>query len=150
MRISIRRSVPVALMAIGLSGCARDSRDASDGGVPTAPGPAATPLKISAVCRGGPYQAGQYVPLACTILVDEATNPASTGTTAFADTQLFNGSRESSLPACPACGAPPRTFDLDLRVPADLAPGVKTFAVWATDAQGRRADSTASIEIAAR
>jgi hypothetical protein len=42
------------------------------------------------------------------------------------------------------------TFDIDLRIPADMAPGVKTFPVWATDADGRRADTTAAIEIVAR
>ena len=52
------------------------------------------------------------------------------------------------IPRCPACGGPPWTFDLDLRVPADMATGVKTFAIWATDAEGNLASTTAAIEIA--
>jgi hypothetical protein len=51
---------------------------------------------------------------------------------------------------CPACGAPPSTFDLAVRVPANMAPGVKIIPIWASDAQGHRTNGTALIEIVAR
>ena len=54
------------------------------------------------------------------------------------------------FPKCPACGGPPWTYDIDLRVPADMTPGAKTFPVWVIDGEGHRADTTATIEIVRR
>jgi hypothetical protein len=39
---------------------------------------------------------------------------------------------------------------VDFQVPSDMTLGVKTLPIWATDAQQRRADTTASIEIVLR
>jgi hypothetical protein len=39
---------------------------------------------------------------------------------------------------------------MDVDIPADMSPGVKTFPIWAIDVQGSRADATASIEIVSR
>ena len=112
--------------------------------MPTSPTPAPTRVIVSTRCFG-PFQPGQYVPLACAVFVEDRSFRVS------ADLSIFGGKSDASgFPACPACGGPPWTVDLDLRVPADMAPGVKTFAVWATDPEGHRADTTASIEIAAR
>jgi hypothetical protein len=152
MRISGWRSVPPVVIAFGLlAGCARDSdrQATAAGAAPTSPGPLPTPLTVSTRCLG-PFRPGAYVPLACFVLVEDGAHPASTATRAFADLRMFGGLERSGIVMCPACGFPPRVFDLDLRVPADMPPGVKTFAVWATDAQGRRADTTASIEVVAR
>jgi hypothetical protein len=106
-------------------------------------------LGVSARCFG-PFRPGDYASPGCVVIVQEATDPTSTGVAAFADLRMFGGRAEHGLPECPACGAPPRTFGMDLHVPADMTPGIKTFPVWATDAQGRRGDATASIEILAR
>ena len=106
-------------------------------------------MSVSTRCLG-PFRAGAYVPLACFVLVEDGANPPSRETKAFADPRLFAGLAQSGIAMCPACGFPPRTFDLDLRIPADMPPGVKTFAVWATDAEGRRAETTASFEVVAR
>lgn len=152
MPVSIWGSVAPVLIAFGLlAGCARDSAPAATaaGAGPTSPGPTATPLSVSTKCLG-PFRPGAYVPLACFVLVEDGTNPASTEIRAFADLRMFGGREQSGIVMCPACGGPPRTFDLDLHVPTDMAPGIKTFAVWATDAQGRRADTTASFEVVAR
>jgi hypothetical protein len=48
---------------------------------------------------------------------------------------------------CPACGGPDLVFDMDLYVPDSMTPGPKTFPVWVTDAQGRRADTIGTLEI---
>ena len=44
------------------------------------------------------------------------------------------------------CGSP-WIFDLDISIPANMAPGVKTFAVAAVYRDGSRVETTASIEI---
>lgn len=117
---------------------------------PGAPGPGSptVALGVSARCFG-PFRPGEQVSLACVVFVQEATGPASTGIGVHADLSQFGGPADALPVKCPACGDP-LTYDLDLRVPADMAPGAKVFAIWATDAQGRRADGSASIEIAAR
>lgn len=92
-----------------------------------------------------------YYALACLVLVEDTTHPPVNRFTARADLRVFGGSADAVFPRCPACGGPPWTFDLDLRVPADMTPGVKTFDVWVTDPEGnRRAATTAAVEIAAR
>jgi len=86
------------------------------------------------------------VPLACILSVQGGSDPASNTSSAFADLHIF-GEAVETVERCPACGGPPWTFDMDVDVPADMSPGVKTFPIWAIDAGGHRADSTASIEI---
>jgi hypothetical protein len=39
--------------------------------------------------------------------------------------------------------------DLDVRIPKEMTPGVKTFAVWVTDDEGRMGTTTASLQIVA-
>ena len=111
------------------------------------PIPTPTPLSLSSRCVGT-LRPGEYAALACIVEVQEATGPPSTNIRAFADERVFGRSALAGIPMCPACGGP--TFDLDLNVPVDITPGVKTFPIWATDAQGRRADTTASIQIVSR
>ena len=119
--------------------------------IPTSPTPTPTPtpLGMSTKCLG-PFRPGDYSALACFLFVQDATGPTSTNISTFADLRMFGGPAELAIPKCPACGGPPWTFDLDVHVPADISPGVKTFPIWATDAQGRRTDTTASIEIVSR
>ena len=108
------------------------------------PDPAAR-MTVTAKC--GAVRAGEYAPLACVLLVTPATRPASPGVRAFADLSMFGGQSQTHVAMCVACGGPPITFDMDLRVPANVTPGVKTFAIWTTDAEGRRAEATATLEI---
>ena len=115
--------------------------------VPTSPAPSA--LSVSTKCFG-PFRPGSYYGLACVAAVSETTPPPLYTYGVHADLRVFGGSADVRFPQCPACGGPPWTFDIDLRIPADMPPGVRTFPVWATDADGRRADTTASIEIVAR
>jgi hypothetical protein len=98
----------------------------------------------------GPFRPGDYAPLGCFLFVQDATGPTSTNISAFADLRAFRGPAELTIPRCQACGGPPWTFDLDFQVPSDMTLGVKTVPIWATDAQQRRADTTASIEIVSR
>jgi hypothetical protein len=119
---------------------------ALDPAQPTSP---ATLLKVSSRCFG-PFRAGTYQSLACVVLVEEGGNPQSTDLKAFADLSMFGRGDQVQLGRCPACGFPPRTFDLDLHVPADTTPGMKVFTVWATDAEGRRTEAAASFEVIAR
>ena len=39
---------------------------------------------------------------------------------------------------------------LDARIPEETTPGVKTFAIWVTDDEGRIGTTTASLQIVAR
>ena len=140
--------------AIALSGsCGNTSATsgASQAPLPTTPTSPSTPaaLAVSASCLG-PFRPGDYAALACFVFVQDAADPPSTNTSAYADLRVFGGPADLTIPSCPACGGPPWTFDLDIRIPADISPGVKSFPVWATDAQGRNAGSTASIQIVAR
>jgi len=100
--------------------------------------PPPAPLQISVICYG-PYRPGDIA--AC--FIETTRGP-------FADLSTFGGPAEYSIPPCPACGGPPWTYDLPVRVPADMTPGVKTIAIWATDAQGHRVNATASIGIVSR
>ena len=115
--------------------------------IPTSPTP--SQLSVSTRCFG-PFRSGTYYGLACVAEVSDTTPPRITSYGVQADLRLFGGPAAVRFPQCPACGGPPWTFDIDLRIPADMAPGVKTFPVWATDGDGRRADTTAAIEIVAR
>ena len=67
---------------------------------------------------------------------------------AAADLRPFGGPAEARLVPCPACGA--IEFDLEVHVPADMPPGPQTIPVWAIDATGRRADTTAVLQVTAR
>ena len=116
---------------------------------PTSPTPSPSRLSVSTRCAG-PFHPGQYVPLACFVFVEDVTHPTSDSFSVRADLRIFGGPAEVIFPRCPACGGPPWTFDLDLNIRPDATPGVKTFPVWATDADGRRADTTAAIEIVVR
>ena len=150
VNVSSWRAVAVfSFSCLVLASCA-DRQDApgSPAGNPTAPGPTQSALTVSARCFG-PFQVASYAPLACVVSVEDGTNPSSTDLQAFADLRAFGSLAEFALVRCPACGAP-RVFDLDLHVPADMTPGTKTFTVWATDAQGRRGQATATLEIVPR
>lgn len=67
----------------------------------------------------------------------------------LADRSAFGGSTADYISRCPACGSGPVDYyyDLDVRVPLDMAPGVKPVPVWVTDGQGHRADAIWFIEI---
>lgn len=141
-----RRHVPgertLAVWATDAEGRRADAAVAID----ITPNSGPTPMRVSARC-GGPFRAGDYVPLACVVLVEPGASPSSSGIRAFADLRMFGGPADSGIVRCPACGLPPYVFDLDVRIPSDMSPGEKTFAVWATDAQGRRAETTATFQV---
>jgi hypothetical protein len=99
---------------------------------------------MNATCFG-PFKTGEYVPLACSFTVRPATAPASTNIRVFADLSIVGMKSPWEIGRCPACGEP--TFDLDLDLPKDTAPGRKVFSVWAVDAQGRRGDALASFDV---
>jgi hypothetical protein len=113
---------------------------------PASPTQARTPISISTRCFG-PFHPGDIASAACFVDVQGGASPS---VRAFADLRMFRGRAESELVECPACGPPPWQFDVDVRIPPDMSPGPKTFHVWATDAQGRRADTTATFEVTAR
>ena len=115
---------------------------------PTSPTPSPSQLSVSTRCAG-PFHPGQYV-LACFVFVEDVTHPARNSFSVRADLRIFGGPADVIFPQCPACGGPPWTFDLDLNIRPDVTPGVKTFLVWATDADGSRAETTAAVEIVAR
>jgi hypothetical protein len=117
--------------------------------VDVVPNPSPTPLVVTTKCFG-PFRPGEYYGLACVVQVWEGASPRSTGLRAFADLRVFGRGAEAGIITCAACGGPPITFDLDLRIPANMSPGAKTFAVWATDDQGRRTDGTATLEVIPR
>jgi hypothetical protein len=126
-----------ALFTLALVACGggRGVSPASPTQPTTSPPPAQ--LSISIRC-GGPFHPGQYVGLACVAEVSNVSSPVSV----HADMSIFG--RPADAGFTPSPGA----YDLDLRVPADMTPGVKTFAVWAIDLEGHRADTSASIEVA--
>ena len=153
MAASARRYfAPALAVCVLLAACAQDSSPVGPApAVPRAASPDPVPAALGVATRClGPFRAGAYVPLACFVLVEDGTSPPSTDTRAFADLRIFGGRAQSGIPSCPACGFPPRTFDLDLHIPTDMTPGVKTFTVWATDTEGRRGETTASFEVIAR
>ena len=106
------------------------------------PNPAPTLIVVDSKCAG-PYHPGDLG--FCVVLFVEGASPLSTGVRAFADLHLFGRSAAVGIPPCTGCGG--GTFDLDVRIPADMSPGVKTFPVWVTDAQGRRTDATVTLEV---
>jgi hypothetical protein len=146
----------ILLMAI-YSLVAVASCGSTSGAPPTSPDPVvnrpapdvSTPLQATTKCWG-PFRPGERVPLACVVLVTPATGPGSTNIRAFADLSAFGLIYGTTweLIQCPACGSP--TFDMDLHIPDGMPPGPKTFPVWATDGQGRRADTTGTLEIRSR
>jgi len=122
---------------------------------PTGPTPTASHLSVS-VADCGRFRAGEYYPLACIAQVSDDNPPASADYMVNADLRVLGGAAEApsptwGFPRCPACGGPGRTFDIDLHIPADTTPGLKTFRVWVTDSvNGRRAETTARLEIIPR
>jgi hypothetical protein len=102
------------------------------------------PVRIRTTCIG-PVRAGDL--LTCFVAVDPGTNPASTELEAFVDGRQIGGGERFVIGRCPACGYPPATFDLGVRVPAQLSPGLKTLVFFATDKEGRTATITDTIEV---
>jgi hypothetical protein len=149
VRVSLTKNCcwVIPLLAASVA-CGGSAPPASPTPAPTVTVPVPTPITISTRCFG-PFHPGDYV-LACFVSVEEAASPPSSGVRAFADLRMFGGRAESGIVECVACGPPPRVFDMDVHIPADMPPGAKTFAVWATDAQGRRADTTATFQVTAR
>ena len=148
---SARRASAAALVAAlaGVVSCGTSAPPAASSPSPVPASPPLSQITVSTRCFG-PLRTGTYSGLACVAEVSETGAPRPTTYGVQGDLRIFGGPAELRFPKCPACGGPPWTFDIDLRIPADMAPGVKTFPVWATDADGRRADTTASIEIVAR
>ena len=66
-------------------------------------------------------------------------------TEVFADLRLFGRSERERLVSCFGCGGD--VFELELGVPRGVAPGPHSFRAWVTDAQGRSAETTATIGI---
>jgi hypothetical protein len=137
-------------------GCQRtagpvDSAVTAPTALPSPPPPPVGTLSVTPVCFG-PFRPGSYAPLACVILVDAepATRPLNSTPRAFVDLRVFGLAESWEVGKCVACGFPPVTFDMDLRIPAETPAGVKTFRVWATDAEGRSGMASATIEISAR
>lgn len=149
-----RRVIAIALFGASLSSFASCRSETAPSATPQSSTPAAgvnagtAALGVSSKCFG-PFQPGDHATLACVVFVQEATGPASTNVSVYADLSQFGGPANVPTTKCPACGDPP-TYDVELRVPAAMAPGVKTFPVWAVDTEGRRADGNASIEITGR
>jgi hypothetical protein len=104
------------------------------------------PITMSTRCPG-PFHPGETAPAACLLDVAGGVSPP---VRAFADLRQFGGRAEAELVQCPACGAPPWQFDVDVRIPADMPLGPQAVPVWVTDAQGRRADTTAVLQVTAR
>jgi hypothetical protein len=150
MRVALIRNCGflIALATASLS-CRGAAPLASPTSAVTPPPPAQSQLMVSTKCAG-PFRAGDYVPLACFVFVDDGARPGSNSFSVRVDYRVFGGPADVVVPACPACGGPPWTFDLDVIIRPDVTPGVKTFPVWATDAAGHRADTTATLEIVAR
>jgi len=113
---------------------------------PNAPTPLPAPIMIWTRCFG-PFHPGDTAPAACFVDVGGAASPP---VRAFADLRAFGGRAEAALVQCPACGPPPWEFDLDVRIPADMPAGPQVVPVWMTDAQGRRADTTAVVQVTVR
>ena len=119
----------------------------SPSSTPTQPttSPARAPLTISVEC--GTFHPGQYAGLACTAEISNL-NPQAYSFDVRADLSIFGGPADAGFVKCIRCrGGPPWTYELDVRIPANMNPGAKRFAVWATDSDGHRADTTASMEI---
>lgn len=114
------------------------------------PIPRASPgalLGLTARCPR-PVQPGQFYGIACLVDVTPGAFPVSTRIQVFANMSIFNRLAQQPGIRCTACGS--ETYELDLRVPDDMTPGIKTVPVWVVDEQGRRADTTASITVVPR
>jgi hypothetical protein len=101
----------------------------------------------------GPAHPGQDLPVACIVSVQDVNYPQEGSFDVWADLRIFGQPAEvQAIRACSGCSGPPWTYNLALHVPANMTPGVKTFAVWATNASAKehRADTTASLEIVAQ
>jgi hypothetical protein len=103
-----------------------------------------TALLASSWC--GQATAGAYAPLACAVWLTTPTDPPySTGLNVVADLRAFGKSERWGVAKCYGCGV--NEFDLDLHVPADMAAGGVPITFTASDAQGRTATTTASLQI---
>ena len=139
-----RNGVGLMLLLAASASCGGSAPPAPAG--PTGPTPLPAPIMMSTRCFG-PFHPGDTAPAACFVDVDGGVSPP---VRAFADLRAFGGRADSVLVQCPACGPPPWEFDLDVRIPADMPLGLQRVPVWVTDAQGRRADTTAVIQVTAR
>jgi hypothetical protein len=103
-------------------------------------------LTISSRCVG-PVQPGQES-VVCVVSVQDTNYPQENSFSVWADLRIFGQPAEvlANRP-CSGCG-PPWTYDFALHVPANMTPGVKTFAVWVTSGAAHRADTTASLTVA--
>lgn len=140
--ILTRRGVLLMCLLSGTASCGDSAPPAP--ATPTGPTPLQAPILMSARCPK-PVHPADTAPAACFVGVEGGvTKPVG----ASADLRAFGGAAEAPLVACWACGA--IEFDLDVRVPADMALGVHRVPVWAIDANGRRADAIALLEVTAR
>ena len=132
----------VPVLAASIS-CGRTSPGSP---TPTPPSPTVTSIMTRTICLGT-FHPGDAVPGGCSFEVGGGAEPP---VSAFADLRRFGGPAEAALVRCPACGAPPWTFDVDVRIPADTALGPLTVDLWAIDARGQRAATTATFQVTAR
>jgi hypothetical protein len=128
---------------VGSCGGASAPAPSAPGPIPTNPTPTPNQLGVTTKC-GGPFHPGQYVGLACVVSVQDTPNNPTQGV--YVDRSIFGGPAQSGVVKCTACGSS-WIFDLDISIPANMAPGVKTFAVAAVYRDGNRVETTASIEI---
>lgn len=145
MRMLLTRHGAGLMLLIAASASCGGSAPPAPAG-PTGPTPFPAAIMMSTRCLG-PFHPGDTAPAACFVDVDGGVSPP---VRAFADLRAFGGRAEAELVRCPACGAPPFSFDMDVRIPADMPLGPQTVPVWVTDANGRRADTTAVLQVTAR
>jgi hypothetical protein len=135
-----------ALFTLTLVACGGGG-GSSPASTPTQPTTSPAPAPLSIISVGcGRVHPGEYAGLACIAEISD-TDAQAHSLDVRADMSIFGRSANAGFTQCPACGGPPWTYDLDVRIPADMTPGVKTFAVWATDSDGHRTDTTASMEV---
>jgi hypothetical protein len=102
-------------------------------------------LQMTARCFG--VRVGIYSPLACTVTVAGARNPASTwNETPTADLRVFGRSERWHLASCGPCQA----YDLDLLVPAGFPAGVVEIEFTVSDGEGRTGRAVGRLEVAGR
>jgi hypothetical protein len=134
--------------ACGLIACLAASVACGDGArasgpAPTQPSPLSIAITMSARCPA-PVYPGETANAACFVDIDGG---AATPVSALADLRQFGGAAAVRLVPCPACGG--IRFDMEVHVPADMPLGPRTIPVWAIDADGRRIDAAAVLQIAA-